>query len=186
MADSNITKKALADALKELMDTKPFHKISVSDICERCQMNRKSFYYHFKDIYDLVEWSCLEDAKRALEEKKTYDTWQQGFLQIFKAVQENKPFILNVYRCVHREQVEKYLQPLVEQLLLNVINEEAAGITVRDEDKQFIAQVYSYMFIGLMLDWIKDDMREDPQQIVEKLSKLIKGSVSVALSRFKL
>ena len=43
MADSNITKKALADALKELMDTKPFHKISVSDICERCQMNRKSF-----------------------------------------------------------------------------------------------------------------------------------------------
>ena len=186
MADSNITKKALAGALKELMDTKPFQKISVSDICERCQMNRKSFYYHFKDIYDLVEWSCLEDAKRALEEKKTYDTWQQGFLQIFKAVQENKPFILNVYRCVHREQVEKYLQPLVDQLLLNVINEEAAGITVRDEDKQFIAQAYSYMFIGLMLDWIKDDMREDPQQIVEKLSKLIKGSVSVALSRFKL
>ena len=42
-----------------------------------------TFYYHFKDIYDLVEWSCLEDAKRALEEKKTYDTWQQGFLQIF-------------------------------------------------------------------------------------------------------
>ena len=145
-----------------------------------------TFYYHFKDIYDLVEWSCLEDAKRALDEKKTYDTWQQGLLQIFKAVQENKPFILNVYRCVHREQVEKYLQPLVDQLLLNVINEEATGITVRDEDKQFIAQVYSYMFIGLMLDWIKDDMREDPQQIVEKLSKLIKGSVSVALSRFKL
>ena len=88
------------------------------------------FIYHFKDIYDLVEWSCLEDAKRALDEKKTYDTWQQGLLQIFKAVQENKPFILNVYRCVHREQVEKYLQPLVDQLLLNVINEEAAGITV--------------------------------------------------------
>mgnify|MGYP002573348808 CR=1 FL=1 len=186
MPDSSITKKALADALKQLMAEKPLQKISVGDICERCNMNRKSFYYHFKDIYDLVEWSCLEDAKRALDEKKTYDTWQQGLLQIFKAVQENKPFILNVYRCVHREQVEKYLQPLVDQLLLNVINEEAMGITVRDEDKQFIAQVYSYMFIGLMLDWIKDDMREDPQQIVEKLSKLIKGSVSVALSRFKL
>lgn len=56
MADSNITKKALAGALKELMDTKPFQKISVSDICERCQMNRKSFYYHFKDKYDLMNW----------------------------------------------------------------------------------------------------------------------------------
>ena len=183
---SQVTKRALEQSLKNLLLKKPLTKITVGDITEDCGINRMTFYYHFKDIYDLVEWSCLEDAKRALKEKKTYDTWQQGFLQIFKAVQENKPFILNVYRCVHREQVEKYLQPLVDQLLLNVINDEAAGITVRDEDKQFIAQVYSYMFIGLMLDWIKDDMREDPQQIVEKLSKLIKGSVSVALSRFKL
>lgn len=183
---SQVTKRALEQSLKNLLLKKPLTKITVSDITDDCGINRMTFYYHFKDIYDLVEWSCLEDAKMALEEKKTYDTWQQGLLQIFKAVQENKPFILNVYRCVHREQVEKYLQPLVDQLLLNVINEEAAGITVRDEDKQFIAQVYSYMFIGLMLDWIKDDMREDPQQIVEKLSKLIKGFVSVALSRFKL
>ena len=119
-----------------------------------------TFYYHFKDIYDLVEWACLEDARRALDEKKTYDTWQQGLLQIFEAVQENKPFILNVYRCVHREQVEKYLQPLVDQLLLDVIDEEAAGMTLRDEDKQFIAKVYAYIFIGVMLDWIKNDMRE--------------------------
>ena len=183
---SQVTKRALEQSLKNLLLKKPLTKITVGDITDDCGINRMTFYYHFKDIYDLVEWSCLEDAKQALEEKKTYNTWQQGLLQIFKAVQENKPFILNVYRCVHREQVEKYLQPLVDQLLLNVINEEAAGITVRDEDKQFIAQVYSYMFIGLMLDWIKDDMREDPQQIVEKLSKLIKGSVSVALSRFKL
>ena len=183
---SQVTKRALEQSLKNLLLKKPLTKITVGDITDDCGINRMTFYYHFKDIYDLVEWSCLEDAKRALDEKKTYDTWQQGLLQIFKAVQENKPFILNVYRCVHREQVEKYLQPLVDLLLLNVINEEAAGITVRDEDKQFIAQVYSYMFIGLMLDWIKDDMREDPQQIVEKLSKLIKGSVSVALSRFKL
>lgn len=43
-----------------------------------------TFYYHFKDIYDLVEWSCLEDAKRALEEKKTYDTWQQGSYKFLK------------------------------------------------------------------------------------------------------
>ena len=183
---SQVTKRALEQSLKNLLLKKPLTKITVGDITDDCGINRMTFYYHFKDIYDLVEWSCLEDAKQALEEKKTYDTWQQGLLQIFKAVQENKPFILNVYRCVHREQVEKYLQPLVDQLLLNVINEEAAGITLRDEDKQFIAQVYSYILIGLMLDWIKDDMREDPQQIVEKLSKLIKGSVSVALSRFKL
>lgn len=56
MADSNITKKALANALKELMSEVPFEKINVAQICERCDMNRKSFYYHFKDKYDLVNW----------------------------------------------------------------------------------------------------------------------------------
>ena len=56
MADSNITKRALAHALKELMEEKNFSKISVADICEKSDMNRKSFYYHFKDKYDLVNW----------------------------------------------------------------------------------------------------------------------------------
>lgn len=183
---SQVTKRTLEQSLKNLLLKKPLTKITVSDIADDCGINRMTFYYHFKDIYDLVEWSCLEDAKRALDEKKTYDTWQQGLLQIFEAVQQNKPFILNVYRCVHREQVEKYLQPLVDELLIGVIEEKASGMTVRDEDKQFIAQAYGYMFIGLMLDWIKDNMRENPQQIVDRLNRLIKGSLSAALSRFKL
>lgn len=183
---SQVTKRALEQSLKNLLLKKPLTKITVCDIADDCGINRMTFYYHFKDIYDLVEWSCFEDARRALDEKKTYESWQQGLLQIFEAVQENKPFILNVYRCVHKEQVEKYLQPLVDRLLLDVINEESDNMTVRDEDKQFIAQIYSYIFIGLMLDWIKNGMREEPQQIVDRLAKLIKGSMSAALSRFRL
>lgn len=56
MPDSLITKRALASSLKELMKTQPLTKISVGDICEKCGMNRKSFYYHFCDKYDLVNW----------------------------------------------------------------------------------------------------------------------------------
>ena len=182
---SQVTKRALEQSLKNQLLKKPLNKITVSNIADDCGINRMTFYYHFKDIYDLVEWSCLEDAKRALDEKKTYETWQQGLLQIFEAVEENKPFILNVYHCVHREQVEKYLQPLVDQLLLDIINEEVGDMTIRDEDKQFIAQIYSYIFIGLMLDWIKDNMREDPQTIVNRLTKLIKGSMSEACPDLK-
>lgn len=182
---SQVTKRALEQSLKNLLLKKPLTKITINDIAEDCGINRMTFYYHFKDIYDLVEWSCMEDARKALEENKTYDTWQHGFLQIFAAVLENKPFIMNVYRCVHQEQVEKYLKPLVDDLLLGVINEEAAGMTVREEDKDFIAQIYSYIFIGLMLDWIKDDMREDPKPIVDRLARLIKGSIADALARFR-
>lgn len=51
-----MTKNALAASMKKLMRRKPFEKISVSDICEDCGINRKSFYYHFRDKYDLVNW----------------------------------------------------------------------------------------------------------------------------------
>ena len=67
-----------------------------------------------------------------------------------------------------------------------MINEEAAGMTVRDEDKAFIAQVYSYAFVGLMLDWIRDDMREDPETLVNRLATVIRGGVAQALERFRL
>lgn len=183
---SQITKRALEQSLKNLLLQKPLNKITINEIADDCGINRMTFYYHFKDIYDLVEWSCMEDAKNALNENRTYETWQQGLLQIFEAVKKNKPFIMNVYRCVHREQVEKYLEPLVDSLVLGVINEESAAVTVRDEDKAFIANVYSYVFIGIMIDWINGDMEEDPKAITDRLAKLIKESVSVALARFAL
>ena len=179
------TKYALENSLKKLLLQKPLNKITINDITEDCGINRMTFYYHFRDIYDLVEWVCLEDAKKALADNKTYETWQQGFVRIFDAVRENKPFIMNVYRCASREQVEKYLTPLMDDLLMGVINELSAGMVVRAEDKAFIAQVYSYAFVGLMLDWIKDDMREDPEEIVSRLATLIKGSVAAALARFQ-
>ena len=68
---SQVTKRALEQSLKNLLLKKPLTKITINDIAEDCGINRMTFYYHFKDIYDLVEWSCLEDARKALEEKKT-------------------------------------------------------------------------------------------------------------------
>ncbi|MCI5953197.1 MAG: TetR/AcrR family transcriptional regulator [Lachnospiraceae bacterium] len=183
---SQITKKALEQSLKNLLLKKPLNKITINDITEDCGINRMTFYYHFRDIYDLVEWACLEDASKALEEKKTHDTWQEGLIQIFYAVRENKPFIINVYRCVHREQVERYLKPLTDNLLMGVVEEESAGMTVREEDKAFIAKVYSYIFVGLMLDWIKDDMKEEPEQLVGRLALVIQGTFANALERFRI
>ena len=186
MADSNITKRALATSLKELMAEQPFDKINVAQICERCDMNRKSFYYHFKDIYDLVEWCCEEDAARALAGQKTYDTWQQGFLQILEALRKDKAFFTSVYRSISREQLENYLYRLTYDLMMGVVEERAAGMTVRPEDKEFIANFYKFAFVGLTLDWIKNDMRQDPAQLVEQLSTLIHGDVTKALEKCRI
>lgn len=182
---SQTTKRALEASLKKLLLQKPLNKITINDITEDCGVNRMTFYYHFKDIYDLVEWSCQEDARRALAGKKTYETWQQGFLQILQAVLDNKPFILNVYRSVSREQVENYLYRVTYDLLEGVVEEEAQGMSVRQEDKELIATLYKYLFVGLMLDWIKGDMKGDPQVMVQKLELVLHGNVVAALQRMR-
>lgn len=183
---SQITKRALEESLKRMLLKKPVNKITISDITEDCGINRMTFYYHFKDIYDLIEWACVEDAAKALDGKKTYDTWQQGFLQIFQAVLDNKPFIQNVYNSVSREQVETYLYTLTHNLLMGVIEEKAEGIEIRDTDKNFIADFYKFAFVGLLLDWIKNGMRKDPQQIVDQLSILIDGDITKALDKYRI
>ena len=178
---SQITKRALAASLKNMLLKKPLNKITINDIAEDCGINRMTFYYHFKDIYDLVEWTCEEDAAKALEGKNTYNTWQQGFLNIFYAVLENKPFIMNVYRSVSREQVEIYLYRVTYDLLIGVVNERSANMSVSEDDKKFIADFYKFAFVGIMLEWIKNDMNADPKQIVDRISNLIHGDITRAL-----
>ena len=64
---SQTTKRALEASLKKLLLQKPLNKITINDITEDCGVNRMTFYYHFKDIYDLVDWIMVEDAAKALE-----------------------------------------------------------------------------------------------------------------------
>ena len=182
---SQVTKRALEASLKKLLLQKPLTKITINDITEDCGISRMTFYYHFKDIYDLVEWVCVEDAKQALEDKKHYDTWQQGFLQIFEAVEANKPFIINVYRSVGREHIEAYLHKLTYDLMIGVVEERAEGMDVRRDDKEFIANFYKHALVGLMLDWVKNDMKEDPHKIIHRLTLLVSGNIASALERYR-
>lgn len=163
---------------------KPLDKITINDLTADCGISRMAFYYHFKDIYDLVEWVCLEDATRALQGKKTYDSWQEGLVQIFEAVLENKPFILNVYHSVSREQIENYLFKLTYDLLIGVVEEKSAGIRISGEEKKFIADFYKYGFVGVMLDWIKQGMKDDYKEIAQKMSVTLKGSVANSIRNF--
>lgn len=77
----------------------------------------------------------------------------------FEAVLENKPFILNVYRTLSREQIENYLFRLVYDLIMGVVEEKAAGLRVTQQQKQFVAEFYKYSFVCVMLDWIRGGMK---------------------------
>ena len=179
------TKRALAASLKKLLAQKPLDKITIVDIVTDCEVNRQTFYYHFQDIYDLMDWIFVSEATQVIQGKKTYNTWQHGFLQIFEYVLANKALITNAYHSLSREQMERYLYDVTYHLLIDVVEEQAAGIPVRQEDKAFIADFYKYAFVGLLLDWIRQGMKEDPKRIVNRLSILIHGDIGRALEKYR-
>ena len=76
---SQITKNALVTALKKLLSKKELSKITISNITEECGVNRQTFYYHFKDIYDLLEWiftnEVIEEIDNEIEEN-----WQKKLI----------------------------------------------------------------------------------------------------------
>ena len=181
---SNTTKQGLEASLKRMLLKKPLDKITIRDITDDCGISRMAFYYHFRDIYDLVEWACVEDAARALQGKKTYDTWQEGLLQIFEAVLENKPFVLNACRCISREQMERFLYQLTYGLIRGVVDEKSQGAAISEEDRAFIAGFYKYSFVGIMLDWIKQGMTRDYRTIVCMISATMQGNISNAIRNF--
>ena len=148
---SEITKKALATSLKKLLSKKELSKITISNITNDCGVNRQTFYYHFKDVYDLLEWIYLNEVIQSMDGKDTYDTWQQGFLSIF------------------------------EYILVNIIEEKSKKLNVKEEDKEFIANFYKYGFVGIVQDWIESGMKENPNNIIDKLNSIIDGNFENAL-----
>lgn len=179
------TKDELEKALKALLLKKPLDKITIADLTKQCGISRMAFYYHFKDIYDLVEWSCIEDAKRALNGKKTKDTWQSGLLDIFAAIYENKPFIMNAYHSINREQLETFLYQRTFELLFDVVESQVNGHQISKADQKFIAQFYKYSFVGLVLEWINQGMTEDYRPLAQKIITLMEGAIDTAIYKFE-
>lgn len=103
---------------------------------------------------------------------------------IFDAVLLNKPFILNVYHTVPRENVERFLFVMVKDLLLKVIEEKTQGTKLTQNQIDFIASFYKYSFVGIMLDWIGQGMSEDYHEIVYDMACTLHGSIDLAVKNF--
>lgn len=182
---SQLTQKAIVSSIKKLLNEKPLNRITIKDITDDCGVNRMTFYYHFRDIYDLVEWMCKEDAERIKAQHKEDGNWEELLISFFNELRDNKIFFLNIYRCISREEIEKFLHMVIDEMVMDVINTYPESRYIREEDKKFIARIYSYSFAGIMLDWIKNNMEDDPKALVTNLSLVISDSIQKAIVRFK-
>ena len=181
---SYLTKRALESSLKRLLTEKSLAKITIADITEDCQISRMTFYYHFKDIYDLVEWSLEEDAATVLDGAQTVETWEEGYLAVLRELEQNKPFITAIYREMSRERLERFLLPATRKLVLDVMEAQPNCANVPERKRTFIADFYAHALAGVTLEWIGDGLSAKPEDLVSNVSLLLEGTMDTAIERF--
>lgn len=116
-AASDQTKHALAAALKELIAQKPIDKITIHDITERCGIRRQNFYYHFENVYDLMRWMFQEEAMSLLRQHEGTLLWQEGLLQLFRYIEENKAVCLCALRSVGRDHLKRFFETDIHAII---------------------------------------------------------------------
>lgn len=115
------TKRKMAQALKELMAEKPLKRITIQDIVERSHMTRQSFYYHFQDIYEVLELICRYDLvdQIAYREDESFARWIERLMEI---VETNKWFYRKMLQDVDWDRVAGYLKPAVEAQIRRLVS----------------------------------------------------------------
>ena len=179
------TKEALGNALKKMLSIKPIDKITVKDLVEECGVNRQTFYYHFDDVYDLLEWVFEEDANRVLPDEIFYDEWREHVIMFFRYLQDNRSFVLNIYNSQNRSYLLRYFKRRLHYCIHGFAAIVAEGKNVEWSDLEFVCELYSHCIVGLISQWLDANMELPPEITDEKLMKVLDGSVEDMLSRFQ-
>lgn len=185
---SLVTKQALSSSLKNLLSQKTLDKITITEICVDCGLNRQSFYYHFSNIFSLVSWTLKSDVNTKLKGKINYNDWKEGFKGVLYFCKDNKILIYNLYHSQGKSVLEEGLKEYVIDLLLKVIDDQIQrfNIKVPQNNRLFIASYNMFAFVGIVMLWIDKDMQEPPCLIIEQINTLIEGDFKKALLAFSI
>lgn len=178
------TKPSLGKALKQVMAIKPIEKITVKDLVEICGVNRQTFYYHFDDVYDLLEWVFEQDANRVLPQEVRYDHWQEDVILFFTYLRDNSSFALNIYHSNSRTYMLRYykqrLQTCIRSFAVIVCEER----NIDRSDFDFIIELYANIIVGLIAQWLDAGMATPKDFTKDRLLRVLDGSMENLLDRF--
>ncbi len=184
MSDSALTKKAIADGFKAVMDKKSFEKITISDITDYCGLNRQTFYYHFQDKYELLNWILSTEIISVFADNLSMENWNDKLLLILYIVKDNARFYSNAFNTAHGDEFRRYLFEAIVNVLCDVIDQITDHQPISDEDKRFIAEFLSYGISGCVSKWVHTGMKQSPEATAKFLKELVNGFKEFICSRY--
>ena len=171
----NAAKYALSLSLKKLLSNHGLDKITVKELVEDCGVNRKTFYYYFKDIYDLTESVfrySLEEFARAHTQTATS---QQIVLDFFDMIYDYKRVIMHVFNSPDSQIFENYLYEVLSKLMLASIREKLKDSGVTEGDIALMSDMLTMTFLGFVLKWFRNGMKADVRGTVDRMFAVMQG-----------
>lgn len=173
------TKKALSESLKKIMKKKPLSKITISEIVTDCRVNRKTFYYHFEDIYALLKWTIETEAVNVVKDINLVVDYPEAISFVMEYVEQNEYLLNCAYDCLGREGLKSFFQGDFREIMVDIIEtvEEEQNYTLEKEYKRFLVDFYVEAFSGILIDWIRNRDVRKKEKIIEYISETIKDAL---------
>lgn len=180
-------KQMLADSLKRAISKKSFSKVTVSEIVEDCGINRKTFYYHFEDLYDLLRWTLEQETIEVLKQFNLAVEYEEAISFVLDYMEQNAQMLNNVYHSVGRDELKRFFYLDFFGLIHSAVDqaEKIEKISVPESFKTFLCQFYTEAVAGILLHWIAQRSIQNREQIVLYTSALLRSGIPSALYTIK-
>ena len=177
------TKKTLASSLRRFMEKKPLSKITVSEIIADCGVNRKTFYYHFDNIYALLKWMLEEEAIEVVKQFDLLVDYREAVLFVMNYVRENKHLLCCAYDGMGRDEMKRFFYADFIGITRKVVKdtEQRLGVHADEQFKEFLAHFYTEAVAGLLIDEFTDRKGHDPNKAVEYFALVLENSLPSVL-----
>jgi probable dihydroxyacetone kinase regulator len=172
----------LAESFKELAAKQPIEKITIKEITDRAGVIRPTFYNHFQDKYELLEW-IIEQLLGTIEPLVQNGLINEALVLLFTNIQKEKEFYSRACRLEGQNSFASIVQKCVEQLLLRTIGKANTGKTPKYAwlTPERIAEYYAQSMCYVVITWIKSGMTASPRELAEIYDYIIKRSMADVL-----
>lgn len=167
------TKRKLAMALKELLQEKPLKKITIQDIVERSHMTRQSFYYHFQDVYEVLELICQYELvdRITFKEEESFSEWLEHLVVL---VEENRWFYRKLLLDLDWGRLSAKLKPQVERQVNRLLDAQLPddGMKGLEPGRELLCDFLTYSITSYLFNYVSSKKKQE-KQTVENLRKML-------------